>query len=790
MTDTSMAPPASVSEEDSWQLKEQLLDNAYQQLLLSSLATLVNAAALAYAVWSQIDNTTVSIWFGLIVAITLGRFVTARLYAKDKSRYSLPTWERIFFVGVTVAAIVWGSAAVFLFCDDDPMLQAVILIIFAGMSAGAISSLAYMLHAVQIFLLLMLLPLIGRLISIQSEIHLLIALLVTLFLILLLVVAKRYYNNIYNTIHSGILFKRAKEQLSLNEERFETIFQEVPAGIFFYDADLKIVESNQEFAAILKAPIEHVIGLDMRKLPDGRVMPALNAISDGLDGFYEGEYKTKLSNRDLWITLRTAPVFDASRNIIGGVGLVSDITERMAAQRKIRRQAYYDTLTDIPNRAMLTDRIQQAVIRYRRHNTIAALLFLDLDHFKKINDSLGHHIGDELLKETAKRLVSLVREEDVVARLGGDEFVILLPDLSEDQHQAITKAELIAEKVHGILEKPFIIAEHTLHTSTSIGVAITDSENDTTDDLMKHADTAMYQAKKEGRGKTSFYQSDMDRWIKQRLQLESDLKRAIELNQLSLFYQPTVDFSTKHIVGAEALLRWYHPRRGYINPEEIITLAEESGLIVSLGQWVLETACHQFNSWQKEMLDMRHFRKLAINVSTLQFKQDDYVDQVIDTIRRYDIDPSSIALELTESIIVDEADTTIEKMQRLRDYGVGIAMDDFGTGYSSLSYLKKLPFSALKIDRSFIKDFGVDSDDAMLIETIISIAKRFDLMVIAEGVETYEQFVFLYENHCQMYQGYLCSPPLPAERFTEFLITHDAGCPDFATLADTDGTTP
>jgi diguanylate cyclase (GGDEF)-like protein/PAS domain S-box-containing protein len=774
----SLFPKTYFPEGEALHIKEKLLDNAFEQLHVSALATVVNAIVLALVLWDIMDHGNVMLWLVPMLLVTFARFMSARYYAKDKGRFSFDTWERVFLIGVTIAALTWASAAIWLFVPGNLMAQAILLIIFAGISAGAISSLAFHLKAVQIFLILMLTPLIVQLATTPTSLHAVIAFLVLLFLIMLLITAKRYFHYIYSTIYSGILFDQAKEKLELSEEHFKTIFTEVPAGVFFYDTKLQIIESNQEFAAILRAPLEHVIGLDMTTLTDHRVMPALNAVNDGLDGFYEGEYKTKLSKNDLWITLRTAPVFDASRNVIGGVGLVSDITERMAAQRKIRRQAYYDILTDIPNRAMLADRVQQAVVRYKRHNIIAAVLFLDLDHFKNINDSLGHHIGDELLKETACRLLELVREEDVVARLGGDEFVILLPDLGESQHQAITKAELIAEKVHGVFERPFIIEGHTLHTTTSIGVAVTDAENGNTDDLLKHADTAMYQAKKEGRGQTSFYQSAMDRWIKQRLQLENDLKTAIELNNLALFFQPTVEFSSKKIVGAEALLRWYHPQRGYITPEEIVTLAEECGMIVILGQWVLETACQQLKSWQKEIPDMRHFRKLAINVSTLQFKQDDYVEQVIETIRRYDIDPASIALELTESIIIDEVDTTIEKMERLRAHGIGIAIDDFGTGYSSLSYLKKLPFSALKIDRSFVKDFGVDSDDAMLIETIIAIAKRFNLMVIAEGVETYEQYVFLYEHHCQMYQGYLCSPPLPAERFTDFLISHNLGCPD------------
>jgi diguanylate cyclase (GGDEF)-like protein/PAS domain S-box-containing protein len=772
--------PFSLQGPERQQLQKELTETAYEHLPVSVLGIVVNALVLTYALWNLIDNRLVTFWLLLVGIISIGRLGTMFAFRRHPERRTSQQWERLFFVGLILSSIVWGGAVPFFFLSESPLHQAILLIIYGGLSAGAISSLASQLRAVQFYLLITLLPLLAVLLLQNSALHYTLALLVLLFITSLMIVAKRHYNNLYSSLERGILVQKAQEQLNLSEERFATIFQEAPVGIFFYDHSLNIIECNQEFSSIIQAPLNQIIGLDLNTIPDTRIMPALQAVLDDMEGHYEGEYHTKLSGHDIWVTLRTTPVRDAGRNLIGGIGIVSDITERMLAQRKIHQQAYYDSLTGIANRALLIERLQQEISRYRRHHNIVALLFLDLDHFKKINDSLGHFIGDELLKQTALRLRSILREEDLVARLGGDEFVILLTDMGSDLQHATARAETIAEKVHSVFETDFEIRGHRINTSTSIGIALTDKENETPAALLKHADTAMYQAKKEGRGTTSFYQAEMDRWIKQRLQLEQDLRSAIDADALELYYQPVVGFETRQVIGAEALLRWNHPVHGFINPEEIVSLAEETGLIVPLGHWVFETACRQLRSWEDAPDASHPLQKLTVNVSTREFNCEDYVDTVLSTLSRYAIDPSRITLELTESIIIDRLEDTVEKMTQLRRHGIGIAIDDFGTGYSSLSYLKKLPFSALKIDRSFTLDLLYDADDATLIETIIAIAKKFDLYVIAEGVETYEQYAFLAKHDCDSFQGYLCSRPLPPERFMELRQTYHGTCKNIA----------
>ncbi len=768
----SFVTPTSVAFEanEIQKLKEGLVKHAYSQLRVSMLATILNAMVLAFLLWGDVEHSVIVIWVMLVAAVSFWRYGTALQFERHPTRHTLTEWEHRFVGGVVLASVLFGSATVIFFVPDNFYAQSVLLVVFAGMSAGAMNTLSAMPGSLRILLVLMLLPLALRLLLEQTYHHATIAALVTIFLGMLLVISKRYNQDFVNTLRSGILFAKAQQQLALSEERFGMIFREAPVGIFFYDTDLHILESNQEFSTILRAPMEQVIGLDMNTLTDKRVLPAVKAVLERQEGHYEGGYMTTLSTSDIFVTLRSVPVLDAQRELIGGIGIVTDITERMIAQEKIRRQAYYDTLTEIPNRVTLMEQLRHCTIRFKRHGEIAALLFLDLDHFKKINDSLGHAVGDELLRETAARLKKILREEDFVARLGGDEFVILLPDLGDSSTTASTKAEHVAEKVHQELATPFEIMGHQLNSTTSIGVAMTDAGNSDPDNLLKHADTAMYQAKKEGRGKTSFYQIEMDRWIKSRLQLENDLRQALERDTLELHYQPVVAFDDNRIVGAEALLRWNHPERGYLPPNEVVELAEETGLIMPLGQWVLETACRQLKQWQLIFPEMAAMEQIAINVSTLQFRQNDYPDRVIETIMSHGVDPGVIVLELTESVMIEKTTDTVRKMQWLRDQGIGIAIDDFGTGYASLSYLKKLPFTTLKIDRSFTQDLVDDEDDAMLVETIIAIAKKFNLQIVAEGVETCEQYQFLNAAQCHLYQGYLCNPALPADDFAEFFL--------------------
>ncbi|MBL8415759.1 MAG: EAL domain-containing protein [Propionivibrio sp.] len=445
---------------------------------------------------------------------------------------------------------------------------------------------------------------------------------------------------------------------------------------------------------------------------------------------------------------------------------VQDITQRKRAEAEINQLAFYDQLTGLPNRRLLTDRLHQALATRARHQRHGALLFIDLDNFKALNDSLGHDKGDILLHQVAQRLVTGVRACDTVARLGGDEFVVMLDDLSENARDAAAQTEIVGEKILAALNQTYLISAREHHSTASIGITLFREHTDSVDELMKRADTAMYQAKAAGRNTLRFFDHDMQVAVTTRAALEVDLRRAIKEQQFLIYYQAQLD-SGGRVLGAEALLRWPHPERGLVSPAEFIPLAEDTGLILPLGQWVLETACERLALWasRPELADL----SLAVNVSARQFHHRDFVEQVLAALVRSGANPQRLKLELTESLLVHDMDDIIVKMTALKEKGVGFSLDDFGTGYSSLSYLKRLPLDQLKIDQSFVRDILTDPDDAAIARMIIVLGESLGLTVIAEGVESEDQRDFLATQGCRVYQGYLFSRPLPVESFEKFL---------------------
>ena len=448
------------------------------------------------------------------------------------------------------------------------------------------------------------------------------------------------------------------------------------------------------------------------------------------------------------------------------VGFGVDIAERKLAEEEIYSLAYYDALTKLPNRRLLQDRFGLALAVSERSGSYGVVLFLDLDKFKTLNDTLGHGYGDLLLIEVAGRIKSCVRGMDTVARMGGDEFVVLIEEVSSDAEEATQKAAHIAEKIRSALAQPYFLDGHEQHSSPSIGVCLYRGRAEAVESLLKHADMAMYQAKESGRNTVCFFDPVMQQAVEGRAALEADLRRAVSLQQLRLYYQIQLDNEHRPL-GAEALLRWIHPTRGMVSPAQFIPLAEETMLILEIGHWVLESACRQLMLWEQ------HARTrdltIAINVSAQQFAMPDFVGQVAAVLRKHRVDPARLKLELTESVVLDDVQGTVEVMHALKGLGVGLSMDDFGTGYSSLSYLKLLPLDQLKIDQSFVRDITSDPNDAVLVKTIIDMARNFRLNVIAEGVETEAQLAFLKQHGCMAYQGYLFSKPVPLEEFEALL---------------------
>jgi diguanylate cyclase (GGDEF)-like protein/PAS domain S-box-containing protein len=478
-------------------------------------------------------------------------------------------------------------------------------------------------------------------------------------------------------------------------------------------------------------------------------------------GSWQGEIWDRRKNGDIypkWLTI--SAVKGADGTVTHYLGMHADITERKAAEEEIRHLAFFDPLTHLPNRRLLLNRLQQALAACARSGRQGALLFIDLDNFKTLNDTRGHDVGDLLLQQVAQRLLKCVREEDTVARLGGDEFVVMLENLGDTAQEAATHGKLVGEKIIEVLNQGFDLAGHEHHTTPSIGIALFTGHTDTVDELLKRADLAMYQSKASGRNTLRFFDSEMQATVTARAELEAHFRDGLHHGQFQLYYQKQVDHQGR-LVGAEALVRWRHPRRGLVSPAEFIPMAEETGLILPLGQWVLETACRQLAQWARQA-HTEHL-SLAVNISARQFRHPDFSSHILRALSDSGANPERLKLEITESLLLDDIEDIIAKMMVLKAHGVGFALDDFGTGYSSLSYLRRLPLDQLKIDQSFVRDIFTDANDAAIVRAIVALAESLGLNVIAEGVETLAQRDFLARQGCLTYQGYLFGQPMPVE---------------------------
>lgn len=558
--------------------------------------------------------------------------------------------------------------------------------------------------------------------------------------------------------------KYAEEQLRIAAIAFES--QE---GIAISDAKKIILRVNHAFSKITGYKPSEIIGEKLSILKadyqdDSLYDDVLDTLED--DGYWHGEVMHRRKNGEIfpaWLNIKS--VTNDSGNVINYVTTFSDLTQFKQDEAKIHSLAFYDSLTGLPNRRLLYEHLYKILVSSKSDQNYGALLFLDLDNFKILNDTKGHNIGDLLLIEVAKRLQQCLRESDFVARLGGDEFVVLLENLGTDIVVASKISEDIGEKILKVINSPYVLKKYKHHSSVSIGISLYGQSALSVDELLKRSDTAMYQAKNAGRNKLRFYDPETQSKLELRSIMENDLHRAITERQFVLYYQPQV-YHNHQIVAAEVLIRWQHPNGKLISPAEFIPVAEDTGLILPIGQWVLDAACTQLKKWEKDI--NTRLLKLAINVSALQFHQPNFVRLVNKTIEQYKIDPDKIEFELTESIVLDDIDDTLVKMKALRKTGVRFSLDDFGTGYSSLSYLTLLPFDQIKIDQSFTRNIGTERSD-VIVQTIIGMAKNLGMEVIAEGVETELQRQFLEQHGCPVLQGYLFSKPIPIQAFEVLL---------------------
>ena len=574
-----------------------------------------------------------------------------------------------------------------------------------------------------------------------------------------------------HTVLSDITGRKLAEiELRIAATAFES-----QQGMLVTDHNWVILRVNQAFCNITGYSAQEAVGqtpsdLLRSGLHDAAFFEARVASLEST-GSWQGEIWDRRKNGELfpgWFSLTA--IKDEHGQVIHYVDTFNDITDRKAAEDQIQNLAFFDPLTGLPNRRLLMDRLALTMANHARDKRSGALLFVDLDNFKTLNDSYGHHMGDLLLQEVARRLSTCIRKGDTVARLGGDEFVVMLEDLGQQTMEAVTHAEAVGDKILAVLNQNFLLAGAVHHSTPSIGITLFGEVDEGIEEPLKRADMAMYQAKSAGRNTLRFFDPHMQAVVTARAALEMGLREALEGNQLQLYYQPQV-VGECQLTGVEALVRWQHPERGMVPPAEFIPLAEDTGLILPLGLWVLETACTQLALWAGQRA-LAHLT-VAVNVSPRQFQQSDFVDQVLAVLSRTGARPGRLKLELTESMLVANIEGVITKMEALKAVGVGFSLDDFGTGYSSLSYLKLLPLDQLKIDQGFVRDILTDPNDAAIAKMVIALGDSLGLAVMAEGVETEAQRLFLAHQGCHAYQGYLFSRPLPLAEF-EALVASTA----------------
>jgi len=743
--------------------------------IVSASPAAIGAAVLCALICTYVERNAVSpndllVWLLLFLTVMLVRIGLVLAYQRSQGRdaSSSRAWLRRFRIAAVSTGMMWGMAGFLLFPPDDLPYQMILTAFLAGASAAAVLSNSADAVGASGFAVCIIVPFIVHMLAREGDLSKMQGAFGFVYLGFILAMIRDVSQRTRENIVLRFEATDREEALKTSTEQYRLLLNHLAVGVLHYDTHYRITYCNERLRQILQASRESLIGTDLCALKDPAIPSTLQkAMTGGVSVRYEGYHDGTLGEFRGWISLVATPSRNGRGNVTGGVAIVEDITEHHASQEEIQRLVFSDALTGLPNRRKLLERLKQALTTCGRTGNFSALLFVDLDNFKTLNDTQGHEVGDQLLRQVAARLTDCVRPTDSVARFGGDEFLVLLEDLRGDPAQATARARKVGEKILATLNQIYMLGAHEHYCSASVGATIFGDRHGSEEELLKQADMAMYQAKAAGRNALHFFDPRSQSVITAQSTLEADLRVAIRDRQLALHFQPVVD-GDHRVIGAEALLRWHHPARGLVAPAEFIPVAERTGLIVPLGRWVLETACAQLATWARR--PERAALSLAVNISALQIRRAEFVTEVLAIIQQSDAPASRLKLELTESLFVDDVEDTIAKMKALNALGIGFSLDDFGTGYSSLAYLKRLPLDQLKIDKSFVANLEQDDSDASICAATIGLAHNLGLQVVAEGVETEVQQYFLNTVHrCDFLQGYYFSRPLPLDEFERYL---------------------
>ena len=725
---------------------------ALYTLSTRALSVVVLLTILVIVALYPILDGRILVWALSLILLTGYRLYSSYIFKQNPNKYSMSLWYKKFVIDAILTALVFSTLGFIFIHQVDHYYQLYIVAVLLGLSLGSTVSLSPDARINIIYSAILLLPLIVSMAFLyDTPLHIILTISLILYFL-------AQVTNIYNMYQQ----KNAFNMLQSEHMLLNSLFKNAPLGILTYDKDLKVLECNEQLNKLFEYEKDEILGMDLSIRLDRRIVKILkNAIIEGTQS-YEGPYKS-LNGKSFWIDAKVFSFSDLDNNILGGVGMIEDKTKEHAALTDLEYLVQHDVLTGLFNRRGFRNYMENLVTSTKHKTHFSILFYLDLNQFKSINDSLGHQVGDDVLLAVSKRLTNLLGKDRMVSRLGGDEFIIIIPHVSEDKNIAYKEAEEFSRELQDLFLEPFIIKEMHLHIKSSIGIVLMEPAYTDTDEIIRYADLSMYKAKIDN-GHVAYYDSSLDKQQKELFILQHDLAYAIKKNQLGLFYQPVVSIDKDAVCSAEALIRWEHPTRGFLSPQDFIPLAIKAGLLSHITWWVLDNVCQHISHWKKE--EKWNLEYVSFNVNAQQFVENDFAREFLKKLREYGLKTNDIMIEITERSLIDNFDNTEDVINELRRQGVKCAIDDFGIGYSSLSYLKKLSFHTLKIDKEFIKNIESNPKEVHLVSSILDIGRQFNYNIIIEGIENEQQQEMLRELDPKLrYQGFHFCKAIDVEEF-------------------------
>ena len=753
---------------DNISFKERLsydkLSFYYISLPIMIVGNILGALLLSALQMYVVDWYPIVIWLSLNIIMFFYQIYQYYRFKNESESNKLKDvniWLDRYYTNVLINGIIWGSSALLIFPDNQVMNQMIVMLFLFAIGFSSMGVLASKQDLLLTYVLVTYSPLLLRLFFMENELYTKIAYTVLALMLIMILISNYYGKVINNALNNRQHFMTIKHTHEKLKERFFSLFERAPVGIYYYNEDLEIEDINAHFMKMNHIDEKNkLVGTTLKGLSSQTIIQAHEEVFEGKSGKYKGPFESE-NNENLYVKLSTVPMINADGNVAGGISIINDITNEVTAKEKMIRNAYYDLLTNIPNRTLLMDKLKLFILE-KNEDVYTALLFLDIDNFKKVNDTYGHDVGDKLLKQVVHRIEDIVQSREIFARVSGNKFVIVVPELDRDEERAKEKILKYVSMLNNHFSQPLNVIGEEYHLSFSTGIVIFNNNAVPAFDLLKRAETAMYKAKKNAKGTSLFYESQMSEYIKEQLMIENDIHKAMKNNELSIHYQPQIDIQSNKIIGAEALVRWKHPTLGFIPPSKFIPIIEESGVIIKLEEWIFNQVLSEVKLIEEQKNGF-HLHHIAINVSTVHFLQPHFVEQLMLLVNKYKVKPKWIELEITESGLMRNIEDAIMKINELKHFGFTFSIDDFGTGHSSLSYLKKLPVDIIKIDQSFIMNMHENKGDEMIVESVVAIGNKFNLKVLAEGVENSETLNHLKKIDCNLYQGNFGYRPMPIE---------------------------